>query len=201
MQKESLAAREEMRKIKEELGGRKSASLCWRIRSTKTGWQMRRWRQSFRVCKLEKKEEVAMHRRQVMAAWRPYGSNTSPWKQMELRPLHKRFTEKWEQHKGKCQEEKKEEDSENEQEQGRGSQQLVSLTPGGVNQVAPASSLELDLPRVRGVPGEGGGAGRQVHPDRQDGFLGMRKGLTLWEGWCLETKKKEKQPGKGPKKL
>ena len=51
-------------------------------------------------------------------------------------------------------------DSEIEQEQGRASQQLVSLMPGGINQDAPASSLEFDFPRVRGVPGEGGGAGR-----------------------------------------
>ena len=51
-------------------------------------------------------------------------------------------------------------DSENKQEQGRACQQLVSLMPGGVNQVAPASSLELDLPRARGVPCEGGSAGR-----------------------------------------
>ena len=47
-------------------------------------------------------------------------------------------------------------DSENEQEQGRAGQQLVLSTPGGVNQVAPAGSLELDLPRVRGVLGETG---------------------------------------------
>ena len=50
--------------------------------------------------------------------------------------------------------------SENEEEQGRTSQQLVLPTPGGINQNAPASSLELDLHRVRGVPGEGGSAGR-----------------------------------------
>ena len=33
----------------------------------------------------------------------------------------------------------------------------MSLTPGGVNQDAPASSLERDLPRVRGV--------LEYHPD------------------------------------
>ena len=49
---------------------------------------------------------------------------------------------------------------EDEQEQGRINQQLVLPTPGGSNQGAPASSLELDLPRVRGAPGEGGSAGR-----------------------------------------
>ena len=36
----------------------------------------------------------------------------------------------------------------------------MSLTPGGVNQDAPARSLELDLLRIRGVPGESGSAVR-----------------------------------------
>ena len=58
---------------------------------------------------------------------------------------------------------------EDEQEQGSTSQP----TPGGVNQVAPASSLELDLPRERGVAGEGGGAGRPCKrgPSRSPGRL------------------------------
>ena len=49
--------------------------------------------------------------------------------------------------------------SEDEQEQGSASQQVALPTPGGVSHVAPASSLELDFPRKRGVAGEGGGAG------------------------------------------
>ena len=39
-------------------------------------------------------------------------------------------------------------DSENEHEQGRTSQQLVLPTPGGINQGAPASSLELQITRT-----------------------------------------------------
>ena len=39
--------------------------------------------------------------------------------------------------------------SEDEQEQGRISQQLVVPAPGGINEGTPASSLELDLPRLR----------------------------------------------------
>ena len=74
---------------KKILIGKKSDSVSCRTMSIKTGWQMRRWRQSFRDCKLEKKVEVAMHRRQVMAAWRPCGSNLSPREQMELKPLYK----------------------------------------------------------------------------------------------------------------
>ena len=36
-------------------------------KSIKTEWQMRKWKQSFRDCKLEKKEEAAMLRRQETA--------------------------------------------------------------------------------------------------------------------------------------
>ena len=39
---------------------------------------------------------------------------------------------------------------------------------------------------------------REVHPDRQDGLLGMRKGMTMWEIWCRKPKRK-KLPGKGPR--
>ena len=60
--------------------------------------------------------------------------------------------------------------SEDEQEQGKINQQLVLPTPGGINQGAPASSLELDLPLVRGAPGEGGSAGRSgTQGDRKRG--------------------------------
>ena len=55
----------------------------------------------------EKKEEAVMLRRQVMAVWRPCGSNLSPWERMELRPLYKGSKGKWERHKDRCQEEKK----------------------------------------------------------------------------------------------
>ena len=41
----------------------------------------------------------------------------------------------------------------NEQEQGRAGQQLVLPAPGGFNEGTPASSMELDLPRVRGAHG------------------------------------------------
>ena len=58
--------------------------------------------------------------------------------------------------------------SENEQEQGRTSQPLVLPTPGGINQGAPASSVELDLHRVRVVPSESGSA-------RRSGTQGDRK--------------------------
>ena len=53
--------------------------------------------------------------------------------------------------------------SEDEQEQGRTNQQFVLPAQGGINEGTPASSLELDLPRVRGALGECGGAGKKVH--------------------------------------
>ena len=47
--------------------------------------------------------------------------------------------------------------SEDEQEQDKGSQQLTLSASGGFSEGTPASSLELGLPRVRGVLGECGG--------------------------------------------
>ena len=98
-------------------------------------------------------------------------------------------------------------DSENEQEQGRASHQLVLPTPGGINPGAPASSLELDLPRVRSVPGESGSAGRSSEqgdrkrgPSRSPGQpLWMRQTMTKWEEWCLKHKRKKNSQGKDPR--
>ena len=50
--------------------------------------------------------------------------------------------------------------SEDEQEQGRISQQLVLPAPGGINEGTPASSLELYLLCVRGALGDCGGPGK-----------------------------------------
>ena len=117
-----------------KLSGRKSASHCCRTKSTKTQWQMRNASQT--------------------------GDSQLPpsvqqWVQTRSMPwpmLSSKGSRKVEQFRSICQEEMKEE-SEVEQEQGIASQQVALPTPGGVNRVAPASSLELDLPRVRGVPG------------------------------------------------
>ena len=49
--------------------------------------------------------------------------------------------------------------SEDKQEQGKGSQQLVLPAQGGIIEDTPASSMELDLPRVRGAHVECGGVG------------------------------------------
>ena len=66
-----------------------------------------------------------------------------------------------------------------EQEQGRANQQVTLPTPGGFIRGAPASILELDLPLVRGVPGEGRSAGRsgtqggrKRGPQRSPGRIG-----------------------------
>ena len=49
--------------------------------------------------------------------------------------------------------------SEDELEQDKASQQLVSPAPGGFNEGTPASGMELDLPRVHFAHGKCGGAG------------------------------------------
>ena len=73
--------------------------------------------------------------------------------------------------------------SEDEQEQGRASQHVALPSPGGLIQGAPASSLELDLPLVRGGPGEGESAGtsstqgdRKRVPSRSRGRHSMDEG-------------------------
>ena len=53
----------------------------------------------------------------------------------------------------------REEGRRNSEEQGKTSQQLVLSAPGGLNEGTPASSMELDFLRVRGVHGECGEAG------------------------------------------
>ena len=39
---------------------------------------------------------------------------------------------------------------------------------------------------------------REVHPDRQDSFLVLRKGMKMWKDWCLRQKKKNSK-GKDPR--
>ena len=59
------------------------------------------------ACRQEKKEEAAMLRKQVIAAWRPCCDKSSLWERIELR-LCSKGKEKWERPEGRCQEEKKE---------------------------------------------------------------------------------------------
>ena len=43
------------------------------------------------------------------------------------------------------------------------------------------------------------GIATEAHQDLQDGTPWMKERMTIWKDWCLKQKKKEKQPGKGPK--
>ena len=67
--------------------------------------------------------------------------------------------------------------SEDEQEQDKASQQLALSGSSGSDESTPASSLELDLPRVRGVLGEGGGAGKsgKAKDERKRPFVKFTK--------------------------
>ena len=88
MQKDSTAAEEEVRGSSKRSGKRRSVTFSYQTRSISIRCRMQKWWQSFRVCRREKKEEAAMRRRHVIAPWRPYGSNSSPWEQMEPRGLY-----------------------------------------------------------------------------------------------------------------
>ena len=144
----------------------------------KTQRKMRKWKQNFRDCRLEKKEEVAMHRKRLNECCRVnggtdfrHGSGSGEVKVRCSVPKDPQTPSPPAQMPGMPGREEGRRDSENEQEQGRASQQLASVTPGGIDKVAPASSSELDLPRVWGVPGGGGSAGRPCKrgPSRSPG--------------------------------
>ena len=72
IQKESLAAREEMRKIREEIEWKEERFT-----------QLRKRKQNFRDCRLEKKEEVAMHRKRWNAFWKRWWNRLSLWERVQ----------------------------------------------------------------------------------------------------------------------
>ena len=102
----------------------------------------------------------------TVAAWRSCGNSLSLWERVEL--IFQRFQREvgafQEQMPGR---EEGRRNSEDEQEQGRASRQLVLPAPGGFNEGTPASSMELDLPRARGAHGESGGAGNSGAEDER----------------------------------
>ena len=88
--------------------------------------------------------------------------------------LHKSSTEKWEQHK----EEKKEEEKLHQ----RAVWSLTFFVFG----------VHLVKAEVQEDPA------REVHPDRQDGLLEMRKGM-IWENSCRKPKRNKNSQGKDPR--
>ena len=90
LQKESWAAnKKKCGKSEKKLSGRKSASLSWRTKSTKTEWQMWRWMRSSKGCRLEKKQEAVTHRKRLIAVWRRWWNRFSLWERIKqgLRPV------------------------------------------------------------------------------------------------------------------
>ena len=181
----------------EKLSGWKSASHCCRTKSTKTKRQVRKWKH----CKLEKKEGAAMLRRQEIAAWRPHGSKLLPcvlqWVQTRSMPwpmLSTKGSRKVEQFRSRCQEEMKEEVKAEPVSKLRCPCQAGSIK---LHQRAVWSLTFLvhGVYQVRAEVQED--HAKEVHPDRQDGFLGMRKGMNMWEDWCLRQKKNSQ--GKDPR--
>ena len=169
MQKENAAAEEEVRKLRDEVKQKEERILFLSDKVEKNKMaDADMAAENFRGCRHEKKEGAAMLRRQEIAAWRPYGSKLLPCC-AAVGPIQidalaiagvQRFKES-----GAVQEQvpgrdERRRSSEEEHEQGGASQQVALPTPGGFIQGAPASRLELDLLLARGVPGEGGSAGR-----------------------------------------
>ena len=140
-----------------------------------------------------------------VAAWRRCGNNLSPWERIESRLCSKRYRGLGAAQGQMLGREEGRRNSEDEQEQDTASQQLTLLASSGCNEGTPASSLELDLHRVRGAFGECGGAGSQVQqrmsekdlhqppsppPSPQVDFPLMRKKM-----WQCETCEVERVEG------
>ena len=204
MQKESLAAREELRKIKEEIDWKEER---FRLLSDKV--------EKHRMADAEMEAEF----QELQAGEARRGSNASQtgdsclqalWQQIAAvcaavgpnqvdvlaNAVFQRFKESGAAQEQMPRRDERRRNSEEKQEQGRASQQAALPTPGGVNQVAPASSLELDLPRVRGVPGEGGSAGRPCKrgPSRSPGRpSGDEEGDDGLGVWCRKPKRNKKK--------
>ena len=181
MQKENAAAEEEMRKLREEDKQKEERILFLSDKVEKNRMAVADMAAELQGLQAgEEKEGAAMLRRQEIAAWRPYGSKllmcvlqcdqtrSMPWANAVLQ----RFKENGavqEQMPGR---DERRRNSEDEQEQGRASQQVALPTPRGFIQGALASCLELDIPLVRGALGEGGSAGRSgTQGDRKRGPL------------------------------
>ena len=137
LQKGNVAAEEAMRKLQESSSKKRSVSFFCRTQSIRTRWRMQKWRQTFRDCRQEKKEEAAMLRKQVIAARRPCGNRLSPWERIESK-LCSKGTEKWERRRGQMPGREVGRSSEDEQEQDKASQQLALSASGGCNEGTPA---------------------------------------------------------------
>ena len=133
LQKGSTAAEEESGSFRRSSSKKSSVSLSYRIKSIRTRCRMQKWRQSFTVCRGANGIETFVQRLQR-------GMEAAQG-QMPGREEGRRT-------------------SEDEQEQDKASQQLALSGSSGCNEGTPASSLELDLPRIRGALGEGGRAGK-----------------------------------------
>ena len=77
--------------------------------------------------------------------------------------------------------------SEDEQEQDKASQQFALSASSGSNEGTPASSSELDLPRLRGALGECGGKSGTCNGERVEGTL------------CKKEKEKRNSQGRDPR--
>ena len=210
LQKDSIAAEEEMRKLQEDTRQKEERHLFLSNKIDKNEMQ-----DAEMVAELQSLQ--AAGRRGSNASQTGDGCLEASWQQLITLGANgiEVFAQKLHREMGAPQgqmprREGGRRNSEKEQEQGKANQKLVLPTPGGINQGAPASSLELDLPRVRGVPGEGGSAGRSgTQGDRKRGpsrspgrhSMDMRKRMTMWEEWCLNQKRKKNNQGKDPKTL
>ena len=75
LQKQSVAAQEEVRKIREEINQKEARIHLWQTRLTRTTCWKQDWKHNFEVCRQEKKEYVVMPHKEWMVVRETLRSN------------------------------------------------------------------------------------------------------------------------------
>ena len=133
--KDSTATEEEMRKLQDELKQKEERVLFLSNKIDRNKLQnaeMAPELQSLQAGEERRGSDASQTGDRL--AWRPCGSNLSPWERMELRPLYKGSEGKQSAAQGQMQEreEGRRRSSEDEQEQDKASQQLTLSGSRGV---------------------------------------------------------------------
>ena len=96
LQKESAAAQQEMRKIREDIDRNEERFRQLSDKVDKNKMADAERQRNSRDCRQEEKEEAVMHPKQVTTAWRRCCNRLSPWERIEWRPCSEESEETWE---------------------------------------------------------------------------------------------------------
>ena len=203
LQKERLAA-------KRRSGRRRSVTFSYRTKSISIS---RNGGRAFRDCRLEKKEEVVMHRKRLVAVWRRWWNRFSPWERIR-RGLSSMPCVKYSSEDSRpsplpriCQGEKKEgELVKTNKSKAEPVSSWCYLGQAGSTKVHQRVVWSLIFivfgtclvkAKVQEYQANKEIA-REDHPDHH-GLQWLKKTMTVWEEWCLRQKRQKNSQGKVPR--